>query len=145
MFKYGPWFLGIDWGHVPLWQTVYEADKQTAASSGHLIEANTGIACVIPAWRLFDILKSEEFVKSRKLDDDEHEKQQPLLSRNRCSCVPVRLRPLGHQAWNGTGLNCIAQRATARHGLTGSPRATSILLAGRCARRSGAEAPEAAA
>jgi hypothetical protein len=65
----GPWFLGIDWGHVPLWRSVHEQDKRTPVADGHAVEMNTGIACVIPAWRILELLNNEEFVKQRKADD----------------------------------------------------------------------------
>ena len=68
---FGPWFLGIDRGRVPLWNRVYDApNKQSQfVKPDHWVEANTGIACVIPAWKIIDILNKDELVKQRERDD----------------------------------------------------------------------------
>lgn len=66
---FGPWLLGIDWGHVPLWKPVYEEDRET--ETDYEVEANTGIACVVPAWRILQLLDHEELVMQRKRDNDE--------------------------------------------------------------------------
>jgi hypothetical protein len=71
---FGPWFIGIDRGHVPLYQPAYglqngkiDFDSDTEFRVDH----NTGIACVIPAWKIVDILNTEALVKQRKRDDEE--------------------------------------------------------------------------
>jgi len=74
---FGPWLLGIDCAHVPLWKPVYESDCKTKTPEGYRIEANTGIACVIPAWRILDLLNGGEFVKARKRDDARTAKRKP--------------------------------------------------------------------
>ena len=66
---FGPWLLGIDFAHMPLWRPVYESDKQTR--TGGLVDANTGIACVVPAWKILELLSDEEFVKQREQTDAE--------------------------------------------------------------------------
>ena len=66
---FGPWLLGIDFAHVPLWRPVYEQDHLT--KTDYEVEANTGIACVIPAWRILDVLIQEDLVKQRNQDDKE--------------------------------------------------------------------------
>ncbi|MFL6335352.1 MAG: serine protease [Pyrinomonadaceae bacterium] len=66
---FGPWLLGIDWGHLPLWKPVFEQDKETR--TGHWVEQNTGIACVLPAWYIFDLLNEEELVRERRKDKEE--------------------------------------------------------------------------
>jgi hypothetical protein len=65
----GPWLLGIDWGHLPLWNSVYERDKET--KTHYQVEANTGVACVLPAWRIMDVLNLEVLVKERNQHDRE--------------------------------------------------------------------------
>lgn len=62
-----PWLLGIDCAHIPLWKPVYERDKET--ETRYRIDANTGIACVVPAWRVLDLLNEEDLVKARKHED----------------------------------------------------------------------------
>jgi hypothetical protein len=67
---FGPWLLGIDWGHLPLWKPVFEQDKVTRTD--YQVEQNTGIACVLPAWHILDLLnEEEELVKERKRDKEE--------------------------------------------------------------------------
>lgn len=73
---FGPWFLGLDRGHVPLWKPVFERSSSTGLIDQHAetnlrVEHNTGIACVMPAWRIIDILNKEELVKQRKKDDED--------------------------------------------------------------------------
>lgn len=66
---HGPFLLGIDFAHMPLWKPVFEADKETRTDKW--VDANTGIACVVPAWRLLTLLEEdEELVQRRKKDDE---------------------------------------------------------------------------
>jgi hypothetical protein len=62
--RFGPWLLGIDWGHIPLWRPVYDSDQQTRTS--YRVEANTGVAGVLPAWHILEALNSKELLKHRR-------------------------------------------------------------------------------
>lgn len=64
---YGAWLLGIDMGHIPMMKTVYEAHGET--DSGLIVDANTGIACVLPAWCILDVLEEGKLVKERNRDE----------------------------------------------------------------------------
>ena len=64
---FGPWLLGIDWGHIPLWKPVFEKDRKT--QTDFMAEQKTGIACVAPAWKIMEVLNSEELIKVRKKED----------------------------------------------------------------------------
>lgn len=77
---FGPWLLGIDWGHLPLWRSVYEKDEETCTD--YKVEQNTGIACVLPAWHILNLLNERELVMQRKRDDDEiaRKKQSAAIS-----------------------------------------------------------------
>jgi hypothetical protein len=66
----GPWLLGIDCGHLPAWDRVYERDK-SAKYDEFWVKRNTGVAAVIPAWRLRELLYTDELVKERKRLDKE--------------------------------------------------------------------------
>jgi hypothetical protein len=80
---FGPWLLGIDMGHLPLWKPVYESDRETKTE--HQVEQNTGIACVIPAWHILDLLNDQELVKERerdKRDLDSKRENSNILDRN---------------------------------------------------------------
>ena len=58
-----------DWGHMRLWKPVYEKDQETETGHDYRVEANTGIACVVPAWRILDLLNVKEFKKQRSRDE----------------------------------------------------------------------------
>jgi hypothetical protein len=64
---FGPWLLGIDWGHLPLWKPVYRGEERT----DYRVEQNTGIACVLPAWHILDLLNEKELSTQRKRDEEE--------------------------------------------------------------------------
>lgn len=75
--KFGPWLLGIDWGHIPLWRPVYDEQKETQETrvKDRWVQANTGIACVLPAWYILETLNDKELMKSRQEQDTKHTKQ----------------------------------------------------------------------
>jgi hypothetical protein len=62
----GPWLLGIDWGHYPLYRSVERGGVRDVSLR---VELNTGIACVSPAWKIRDILNREELVNRRRDED----------------------------------------------------------------------------
>jgi len=66
----GPWLLGVDWGHTFLYEKVLEKNKRDEVSGGWVVKSNSGTACVVPAWKLLDLLNMEEFVNMRKKNDD---------------------------------------------------------------------------
>jgi hypothetical protein len=72
---WGPWLLGIDLGHIPMMKTVYqrdEVDPNILVETNHpklTVDANTGIACVLPAWKILDVLNVEELVKERNREE----------------------------------------------------------------------------
>ena len=63
----GPWLLGIDLGHIPMMKTVYEktAETEILTETDFRVDANTGIACELPAWKILEVLDAEELVKER--------------------------------------------------------------------------------
>jgi len=79
---FGPWLLGIDWGHIPLWRPVYSEQSQESnfVKPNHWTEANTGIACVLPAWHILDTLNDEELMTSRREEDEKLQKRQAAES-----------------------------------------------------------------
>ena len=72
----GPWLLGVDWGHILDWQKVYEPDKKTRASGDWVVKKNTGMAGIVPAWRLAQLLDSEELKADRQKKDQEAMKKK---------------------------------------------------------------------
>jgi hypothetical protein len=70
---FGPWLLGVDCAHLPLHRPVFQRDPDTDKilddETNFRVDANTGIAAVIPAWRLADVLNSKPFQRERERDD----------------------------------------------------------------------------
>jgi hypothetical protein len=64
------WLLGVDWGHTPLTLPVLDRDGEQVDEEWQLT-VNTGMAAVVPAWKLNAILDSDDFVTSRKAGDEE--------------------------------------------------------------------------
>lgn len=66
----GPWLLGIDWGHLPTFETVRESDEKTVVPQKWKVPSNSGQMAVVPAWRLRDLLYSQRLVDERaKMDE----------------------------------------------------------------------------
>jgi hypothetical protein len=55
------WLLGINWGHLPTWHDVYDANKEYFGR----MKASTGMAAVVPAWKLRDLLNEKEVATAR--------------------------------------------------------------------------------
>jgi hypothetical protein len=70
----GPWLLGIDWVHIHSYEPILKKDTTgrmvEVSSRKTWVKAHTGMAGVIPAWRLSDILMSEELKMGRRKDDE---------------------------------------------------------------------------
>jgi hypothetical protein len=65
----GPWLLGIDFGHLPLWQRVHECKNGKMVPKDSYAEANTGITGVVPSWKMMEILDSPKLKKDREYED----------------------------------------------------------------------------
>ena len=78
MFEYdpvhypmGPWLLGVDWCHIQTYDPVLEKNGKTAVQEGYVVQSNTGMAGVVPAWRLQEFLDSSCFNDFRQRDDED--------------------------------------------------------------------------
>jgi hypothetical protein len=49
------WMLGIDWGHLPVWDDVFDGNEKIGR-----MRVSTGMAAVVPAWKLRDLLNLED-------------------------------------------------------------------------------------
>jgi hypothetical protein len=63
----GPFLLGVDWGHLNIVEKVKDADGETDVRNestgerlGWVVKSNSGQMAVVPAWRLEDLLTSDE-------------------------------------------------------------------------------------
>jgi len=64
-------FLGIDMGHIKdersvLDKTELRQGRRRPIDDNWVVETNTGMSCVIPAWKVREVLYVEELVESRK-------------------------------------------------------------------------------
>jgi hypothetical protein len=72
----GPWLLGVDWGHIPIYERVKPKDKSTKDLKEYLIRLNSGQTAVVPAWKLYELLHQEEHVIARQqFDNTDHAKK----------------------------------------------------------------------
>jgi hypothetical protein len=69
-----PRLLGIDCGHVPKHEWIIDSAGNPHAD--WKVNANTGMAIVIPAWRLDDLFYRPEFVMQRKQKEEEDRKKK---------------------------------------------------------------------
>jgi hypothetical protein len=70
-----PQLLGIDCGHIPKHEKVVNG-AGTPHPHGWRVDTNTGMAVVIPAWRLYEFLNSNDLVIQRKEKDEEYLKEK---------------------------------------------------------------------
>jgi hypothetical protein len=77
---FGPWLLGMTWGHIPLWVSV--RDKDLKSEAPYKVEQNTGIACVAPTWKILEVLNSSRLASQRRQDD---QKIAKLIKRENAS------------------------------------------------------------
>jgi hypothetical protein len=66
----GPFLLGIDFCHIHRKASVRRPDG-SKVKDGWFVEENTGMAGVIPAWKIAEVLDLEELVAMREKDDRE--------------------------------------------------------------------------
>ena len=61
------WLLGLEWGHLPVWDDVFDDNKKKIGR----MRVSTGMAGVVPAWKLTDLLNE----KDTKMARDKTERQ----------------------------------------------------------------------
>jgi hypothetical protein len=77
----GDLLLGIDCAHVPFWKPVYETVNGQRRKTNYRVETNTGIAAVIPAWRLQKLLDEPTLMEKRKELDEQARAEDERESR----------------------------------------------------------------
>lgn len=65
----GPVMLGIDCAHLPFWTQARDHPHGNRVPDVW-VESNSGIAVVIPAWRILDLLNLDHLTKARNLIDE---------------------------------------------------------------------------
>jgi hypothetical protein len=66
----GPYLLGIDWCHLNNQIRVRDRDGKELPE-GYTVNENTGMAGVIPAWKIRELLQSDELRERRRIKDAE--------------------------------------------------------------------------
>jgi hypothetical protein len=51
------WFIGIDYGHRPLFERVLSEDQETPLPDKWYVKQNSGVIGVVPAWKIREILE----------------------------------------------------------------------------------------
>jgi hypothetical protein len=69
------WLLGVDWGHLHDWAYVI-GESGSLLPGKEKVRLNSGMMCVIPAWRLRDFLNCEDFGELRVKAEDEFREQK---------------------------------------------------------------------
>ena len=69
------WLLGVDWGHQPLIVDVLDKYGKNRIEEKWKVKINSGVACIVPAWKLAELLNIDELAKRRKENDGELEKR----------------------------------------------------------------------
>lgn len=62
------WLLGINWGHLPIWTAVREAESRQVIGQAVV---NGGMAAIVPAWKLREMLDD----KARRMERDKAEEK----------------------------------------------------------------------
>lgn len=66
-----PKFLGVDCAHLPFWSGVCKHKDPRTRLPEMWSETNSGMAVVIPAWRLLNLINLEHLVKERQREEEE--------------------------------------------------------------------------
>jgi hypothetical protein len=62
------WLIGVDWGHIPLWSPVCGQDEEPIGYTQ--VNINSGMAGIVPSWKLLDLIMSDDLVRARDLEED---------------------------------------------------------------------------
>jgi hypothetical protein len=62
--SYGPWLLGISWGHLNEWKPVCDAGGDPVGT--YQVGVNSGMMGVVPVWKLTEMLNHPTVIEKRK-------------------------------------------------------------------------------
>lgn len=72
----GPWLLGVDWGHIDNWLDLVHRSDRRGKLLGDLkelgVSSNAGMAGIVPAWKLAELLHCEDLTIRRREQDEAH-------------------------------------------------------------------------
>jgi len=97
----GPWLVGIQCGSFPFYYPVVHKGTERQVED-YEAKSHSGVAAVVPAWKLEELINSEECVMARKKADEEisQKKQQRTSSLDREAAS--RESPLTRTAFEDT-------------------------------------------
>jgi hypothetical protein len=75
-----PRFLGVDCAHLAFWSGVCQEKDPRTRIPNMWAETNSGIAVIVPAWRLLRLINEEHFVKEREREEQRSAKEQKAAS-----------------------------------------------------------------
>jgi hypothetical protein len=61
------YLIGIDWGHIQMWSPVCGLNQEPLGQTQ--VNVNSGMAGIVPSWRLIDLLMSDGPTNERKLHE----------------------------------------------------------------------------
>jgi hypothetical protein len=68
---YGPWLLGVDSCHIHSFEPVLNSQNpEDKAEPPRWVKTHTGMAEVVPAWKLYELLNSPVLVEQRHQEDE---------------------------------------------------------------------------
>jgi hypothetical protein len=89
------WLIGVDWGHIKMWSPLCGTDEKPLGTSQ--VNINSGMAGIVPAWKLLELLMSERLAKPRKDSEDRHISAKNATAAAADSAVPLAV-PLATDA-----------------------------------------------
>ena len=58
--------MGVDWGHINVFENVKHKNHKTDIEEGYVVATNSGQMAVVPAWRIMDLLNEESLAAQRR-------------------------------------------------------------------------------
>src|SRR5205814_209634 len=71
----GPWLVGIECGSFPFYNPVVHKGTKKKVED-YQVKSHSGVAAVVPAWKLQELLDGEEFDMARKEEDEKLTKRK---------------------------------------------------------------------
>jgi hypothetical protein len=99
---HGPWLMGVDWCHLKTFGPVLERDQLGEPQQSRprrYVELNSGIAGVIPAWKIQEVLDLPELARKRRELDEQISRERVSSFGSICSRMAPYAPPQhGHLA-----------------------------------------------
>ncbi len=64
--QFGPWFLGVNWGHLNEWKPVCDSSGRPISNHPMKVGLNSGMMGVVPAWKLLEMLKHPKTIEKQR-------------------------------------------------------------------------------